>query len=423
MVTQFQSDLALCHNNIGLIQSATGRPAAALKSHEQARAIRERLARDHPESPDFASNLGGTLNNMAVIDLGGRQFDRAQTKLTQAVEWQRKALASNPNHPVYRQFLDNHLTNLITAAEGLGRADAANDARRQLAELAATDPVKAALDARLAAVLKGGQIPKNDGERIQLAFRAYEKALHSSSARLYAEALANEPKLADDREAQHRYNAACAAALASSGQGNQDSTLDEPAKAKLRRQARQWLQSELAAWRKVVEAGPAEANAVVATTLKHWETDGDLAAIRDEKELAKLPEEERAAVQQLWKDVEALKTKAAGRNAARPYSQMRPQRPTATPRISSPPPHPHPPPPPNPNPNPPPTPTDPPPTPTTNPLPPPPPQTPTPPQPKPKPPPPPPPPHHPPPPPHHPPHQPNLSAARCSCYRFPIPRS
>ena len=68
------------------------------------------------------------------------------------------------------------------------------------------------------------------------------------------------------------------------------------------------------AWRKVVEAGPAEANAVVATTLKHWETDGDLAAIRDEKELAKLPDDERAALQQLWKDVEALKTKAAGKN-------------------------------------------------------------------------------------------------------------
>jgi len=43
--------------------------AEALASFERARAIRERLAREHPESPNFASNLGGTLNNMATLDL------------------------------------------------------------------------------------------------------------------------------------------------------------------------------------------------------------------------------------------------------------------------------------------------------------------------------------------------------------------
>ena len=47
-------------------------------------------------------------------------------------------------------------------------ADLAAEARRQLAELAANDPAKAALDARLAAVLKGNETPKNDAERLQL---------------------------------------------------------------------------------------------------------------------------------------------------------------------------------------------------------------------------------------------------------------
>jgi hypothetical protein len=31
--------------------------------------INERLAREHPMSPNFASNLGATLSNMAGIDL------------------------------------------------------------------------------------------------------------------------------------------------------------------------------------------------------------------------------------------------------------------------------------------------------------------------------------------------------------------
>ncbi|MFI5454550.1 MAG: protein kinase [Isosphaerales bacterium] len=313
-VTQFQSDLAESHNNIGDLQHTTGRPAEALASWEQARAIWERQARQHPESPYLASSLGGALHNMAMIDLDQRRFDKARAKLTQAIEWQRKALAVNPSHPTYRQFLVNHLNGLMVAATGLGRADLADQARRELADLAAIDPAKSALDARLAAVLKGKETPKNDAERIGLAYRAYEKALHASSARLYAEALANTPKLTDDRQAQHRYNAACAAALAGSGQAKDDPPPDGAARAKLRQQALGWLKAELAEWAKVQDAGPAEMKAKIAPTLQHWTTDADLAGIRDEKELAKRPKEERVAFQQLWKDVEKLRTKAAASN-------------------------------------------------------------------------------------------------------------
>ncbi len=349
-VTDFQRNLALNHYGIGVLQGALalgeyymngarlrdpGQEAEALASFERARAIQERLAREsvghrfpertghepehyrhpaecdgptrgragvvrpstrdpgapareHPESPDFASLLGGTLHNMAVIDLGERRFDKAQARLTRAIEWQRKALLANPGQPDYRKFLDNHLSYLVQANEGL------------------------VLDARLAAVLTGTKKPKDDAERIQLANRAYEKALHATSARLYAEALANDPKLADDRQAGHRYNAACAAALAGCGQGKDDPPPNDAAKTKLRQQAFDWLQSELAAWAKVLATGPAGLKANIAPTLKHWKADADLAGIRDEKELAKLPEPERAALKQLWTDVNRLLTKAAG---------------------------------------------------------------------------------------------------------------
>ncbi len=169
-----------------------------------------------------------------------------------------------------------------------------------------------ALNARLAAVLQG-QAPKDEAERIKLANRAYGKTLHVASARLYAEAFMNDPKLADDRgEVQHRYNAACAAALAGSGEGKDDPPPDDAAKARLRRQAREWLRSELAAWTKVLDGGPAEMKAKIAPILQHWKDDTDLAGIRDEKGLAKLPEEERAAFKQLWTDVDRLLARAAG---------------------------------------------------------------------------------------------------------------
>jgi len=311
-VTQFTRELALSHNNIGVLQIETGRPAEASVSYEHARAIRERLAIEHPASPEFASDLGGTLNNMAQIDLDERRVEAARLKLMQAIEWRRKALAASPNHPTYRQFLANHLTNLIRVAEAQCSPNLADKARRALTELATSNPALAALDARLAAVFTDTKTPRAGAERTELAYRAYEKALYASSAQLYAEALANDPKLADDRQLQHRYNAACASALAGCGPGNDDAPPDDAAKVKLRRQAREWLQAELAAWGKVLDAGTAEMKGVVPKTLEHWKADADLAAIRDEKELAKLPDRERAAFQQLWKDIDQLLTKAMG---------------------------------------------------------------------------------------------------------------
>ena len=308
-VPQFWLVLAACHSFIGELHRQAGRPADAAASDERALAIRERLAREHPESPDFASDLGGALNNMAMADLHERRFDAAKVKLAQAIQWQRKALATDPRNPTYRQFLGNHLTNLVAAAEGLG--DEAGDARRQLAELIASDPAKAALDARLTAVL-GGEPPGDDSERIGLALRAYQKALHAASARLFAEALANDPKLGDDRRAQNRYNAACAAALAASGRGVDDPPPDDAARARLAGQAGEWLRAERSAWAKLLDAGPAETRANVARALQHWKADADLAGIRDEKELAKLPAEVRAEFQRLWSDVDELLTRAVG---------------------------------------------------------------------------------------------------------------
>ncbi len=284
-------------SSIGNQLRVMGRQVQAAASFEQVRAIWERQAREHPESPDFASGLGAVLNNIATIDLDGHEFEKARATLGQAIEWQRKALEANSRHPVYRNFLFNHLHNMIRAAEGLGRSDLAEQARRELAGLTAGDPGKAALDARLAAVLGGKESPKNDAERIGLAVRASEKSLHAASARLYGEALANDPKLAGDRRAQHAYNAACAAALAGTGHGKDDPPPDEAAKCKLRDQAREWLKAELAAWSKVLDGGTAETRTVVTRVLKHWRADSDLAGIRDDIELAKIPEAERARVQ------------------------------------------------------------------------------------------------------------------------------
>ena len=221
-VTGFQADLALSHINIGNLLRDTGEPAGALAAYEAALAIQRKLAREHPESPDYASTLGGILNNIAMLDLDAGRFAAARDRLREAVAWQERALAANPTHPTYRQFLGNHFINLIKAARGLDDAEGLADAERGLAELRDSDPAMVALDARLAAVLAGEQRPEDAAERLALAQRAYDTKRYAAAARLWTEALEADPALAESRQTQHPYNAACAAALAAAGQGVDD---------------------------------------------------------------------------------------------------------------------------------------------------------------------------------------------------------
>jgi hypothetical protein len=193
-----------------------------------------------------------------------------------------------------------------------------------MSELRDSAPEMVALDQRLAAVIKGVQQPKDNAERLSLAQRAYEKALHGAAAQLWADALEADPKLADDRRTGHRYNAACAAALAAvgaaaspEGKGRNEETklvLDAETKSRLRREALEWLRAELTTWTQMLDADPARGPATIVPILQHWKADADLAGIRDEKELTKLPHDERAALVQLWNDVNQLMARARGCN-------------------------------------------------------------------------------------------------------------
>jgi tetratricopeptide (TPR) repeat protein len=162
------------------------------------------------------------------------------------------------------------------------------------------------LSKRLPAVLAGTDKPVDAAEGLAFALMAYHSRRYDSSAKLFAEALKVNPKLADDRDAEHRYNAACSATLAGCGQGKDDAPLDEAAREKRREQARAWLQAELAAWAKLVEAGPIKGRPVIQQKLRHWQRDPDLAGVRDAEALKALPEEERKAWKALWDEVANL---------------------------------------------------------------------------------------------------------------------
>ena len=78
------------------------------------------------------------------------------------------------------------------------------------------------------------------------------------------------------------------------------------------RRALEWLRVELTAWSKVPDPAAPQARQAVQQTLAHWKTDTDLAGIRDDAELARLPEAERAACKRLWKDVDGVLARVRG---------------------------------------------------------------------------------------------------------------
>ena len=142
------------------------------------------------------------------------------------------------------------------------------------------------------------------------AEHCYRRRFFAASAAIWSAGFAADAKLTQDMNAQNRYNAACSAALAAAGQGIDKPTLDEAAKTGWRRQALAWLRADLTYWATYIERGDPKNKAQMTGTLKHWESDRDLAGVRDEAQLAKLPEREQKEWQRFWSEVAALFNKA-----------------------------------------------------------------------------------------------------------------
>jgi serine/threonine-protein kinase len=295
---RLEPGLASLHHNLGFVLSQQGKLTEAEGEYRQAIRLNPDLARVH-------DGLGTTLKD--------------QGRLTEAEAEYRNALRLKPNYAEVHR-------NLGITLRAQGRFVEALAEFRMCHELGSKNPtwrypsaqwVRDAerildLDHKLPIVLAGKLQPADAAESIGFAQLCYDKKLHGSSARLWSEAFQAQPKLADDMRAQRRYNAACAAALAGCGQGTDNPPLDEPTKARWRKQAVEWLKADLAFWTRQVEAGPTQVRQFVAQTLQHWRVDTDLAGIRGEAALVKLPEQEQKACRTLWKEVDALVTKAAG---------------------------------------------------------------------------------------------------------------
>ncbi len=289
---------AEAHSNLGVILAKKGRVAEAIAEFREAIRIR-------PDNVDAHINLADTRFMRAEFDV--------------VIAESRELLRRDPNFAIGHCNLGRALLLKGSYAEALAELRRGHELgskqpgwRPPSAQWVSEAERMAGLEKKLPEFLNGKARPADPAESLVLAQMCYQKKLHSASARFWEEAFRARPELADDMQAQHRYNAACAAALAGCGQGKDDPPPDGAARTRRRKQAIGWLRSDVTAWSKILEGGPPQARAFIAQTLRHWKADPDLAGLRDPGPLARLSRDEQDACRALWKDVDALLAKAGG---------------------------------------------------------------------------------------------------------------
>jgi tetratricopeptide (TPR) repeat protein len=276
------------HNSLGMFLFKQGKHADAEAAYREALRLR-------PDYHDAHNNLG---NALAV-----------QGKYADAVAAYREALRLQPDNAktyfnmglvLRQQGLFAEALAALKRGHELGSKQP--DWRMPSAQWVRTTEHLVNLESKLPHILRGEAQPTGAAEQLELAELCEIKKLYAAAVRFYAEFFVAQPKL--DVRADYRYNAACAAALAGCGQGNDAAQLDAAERARLRKQALNWLKADLAAWSQILD------RAAMQKTLRHWQQDADFAGVRGDA-LAKLPEAaERLAWQQLWADVEKMLSKA-----------------------------------------------------------------------------------------------------------------
>jgi serine/threonine protein kinase/Tfp pilus assembly protein PilF len=288
------------HVNLGAVLNARGKLDEGIACFRTAIALDPNLAPAH-------LNLGLALHGKGEVD--------------EAVECYNRAVARDPRYAYAFGLLGEALMQqgkFIEAQKALRsclallpprhpRRDYTSWRLRQCRQLINADT-------KLKSFLAGKEAPDDPAMKVQMAFLAQQpfNQCNRGAVRLYRDAFARQPRLAE----AHRYNAACAAALAGCGQGKDTANLSEKERARLRQQALDWLRAGLKAHRKHLRRGWPGVAGQTHKVLMHWRQDYDLAGVRDKGPLARLPAAHRQAWQQLWADV--ADTLAQARQAAAP---------------------------------------------------------------------------------------------------------
>jgi serine/threonine-protein kinase len=338
-VLDYQARLAFCQCGLAHTLRFLGQPVEALQTLEQARTVAEKLVRDQPTLSDSLETLARILSMQAVLHLGRGQFAEGLLCSRRALQTQEKALQVDATSPRSHFTLATlQTTNAgielqgglpvkaqeicmasVAGLEKLVRDNPGHPEYQQALRAARTQLASCRrlveVEQGLTAFLDGKAGPASAGERLEWASLCQlpGKRLHATAARLAADAFTAVPRLANDLQRQHRYQAACSAALAAAGQAEDARLLPDSVADKLRLRAFRWLQADLALYAKLSERDDPKMKQAVGQRLAHWRANTDLASVRDRSGLDRLDTDERQQWQRLWQQVDAILLALASR--------------------------------------------------------------------------------------------------------------
>jgi Flp pilus assembly protein TadD len=325
---RLKPDLAAAHENLGIALSASGDLPGAIAAHREAIRLKPDLARAHSmlgfalsESGDLPGAIAAYREAIRLKPDDVRAHNNLAWTLLEtgdpagALATIRGALQIAPEHPdasgtlaeilITRAGFAEAVPALEQAAGRLEKSDPRTNAE-YVADLRGLVPkvrLLAEADATLNALADDAGRDRDDLEAVDLAALATDAGRPEVAARLYETAFAVLPSRANGR----RVDAARTAVRAAS----EATTPDAEERGELRRLALGWLQEELAAAKQTTrKSGDPAARAAVVQSLQQWQTDPDLAGVRDEAALAALPADERRQWQALWTDHAALLERA-----------------------------------------------------------------------------------------------------------------
>jgi serine/threonine-protein kinase len=312
------------HHSLGAIMVQSKRLKEALPSYRKA----VELA---PDRAQYHLDLALVLDELGEHDAALESFRRAveldpksalahyklgwylqdKHRWDEAIENYRATIENDPNHAEAHCNLAMCLQDTGHFAEavpyfrrGHELGSKRSDWSYPSAEWVRAAEMRAALEAKLPALLEGKVQPKDNAERFEYAIMGQIKKYYHASARLFADAFAADPELAE--QPGSLYDSAFSPVLAAAGRGEDGLQLDDRERARLRKQAVDWLRADLALYAKKMKTGKPEDRAAVQDALRKWQEEPELASIRDAAALNLLPAEEREAFGRLWADVAEL---------------------------------------------------------------------------------------------------------------------
>jgi tetratricopeptide (TPR) repeat protein len=330
-VLELDPKFAVAHEGLGAALRAKGQMVAAIAEYRQAIKLDPKLASahynlgtiycDHRHDYDAAIACFREAIKLdqkfaiAHFSLGIAQYANGQQD--EAIASCRQAVALDPKLADGHGLLGEVLLErgrYAEAREATARAlklfSDKSPHHVRLSQQLRTCERLAKLEGRFPRLLKGEEKAASAQESLDVALVCHHKRMNVAAARFFADAVAADARLGNDLQSAQRYRAACAAAQAAAGKGEDAGKLDDKERARLRKQALDWLRADLALLTRLLESHEAVYRAHSQQMLLHWQEDHDLAGVRDKDALAKLPAKERAAWEKLWSEVAALMKQA-----------------------------------------------------------------------------------------------------------------